>query len=152
MRTLSTAQLVQTQLPAALVMIRSSWRYEVQIRLMAPAVLILSQLKVWLVSAIEGTGTGDSTGVVVNLGSTALTNVNVLNNGGESLSGAMTSVPAGSAAYVYRRIWSITNSTVTDTLLNIDNVTLAGNGKNYVVGSDSANVVTGGTGQLTSST
>ena len=96
-------------------------------------------------SAIEGTGTGDSTGVVVNLGSTALTNVNVLNNGGESLSAAMTSVPSGTASYLYAAS-GITNSTVTDTLLNIDNVTLAGNGKNYVVGSDSANVVTGGTG------
>ena len=96
-------------------------------------------------SAIEGTGTGDATGVVVNLGSTALTNVNVLNNGGESLSAAMTSVPSGTASYLYAAS-GITNSTVTDTLLNIDNVTLAGNGKNYVVGSDSANVVTGGTG------
>lgn len=94
---------------------------------------------------IGGTGTGESTGVVVNLGSTALTNVAVLNAISKNLSGAATSVPSNSTAYVFDDTLT-TNSTAADTLLNIDNVNLAGNGVNYVVGSDSANTVTLGSG------
>ena len=94
---------------------------------------------------IDGTGTGTSTGVVVNLGSTALTNVAVANAISKNLSSAITSVPAGSASYVFDAAAN-TNSASLDTLSNIENVTLAGNGVNYVVGSDNANTVTLGTG------
>jgi len=102
-------------------------------------------------ASIGGTGTGTSTGVVVNLGSTALTNVAVLNAVAQNLSGAVTSVPSNSTAYVFNDTLN-TNSTAADTLLNIDNVTLAGNGINYVVGSDTANTVTLGSGNDTVST
>ncbi|MDB9789332.1 calcium-binding protein [Gammaproteobacteria bacterium] len=102
-------------------------------------------------ASIGGTGTGTSTGVVVNLSSSALTNVAVLNAIAQNVSGAVTSVPAGSTAYVFNDTLN-TNSTAADTLLNIDNVTLAGNGINYVVGSDTANTVTLGSGNDTVST
>ena len=100
---------------------------------------------------IEGAGTGTSTGVVVNLSDKALTNVAVLNAVAQNLSGAITSVPAGATAYVFNNVLN-TNAATVDTLLNIDNVTLAGNGINYVVGSDTANTVTLGTGNDTVST
>lgn len=96
-------------------------------------------------NTIEGTGTGTSTGVVVNLGATALTNANVLATTGQDLSGALTSVAAGQIAYVFNGS-APTNTTAVKTLTNIENVTLAGNGINYVVGSDAANVIVGGTG------
>jgi len=96
-------------------------------------------------AAIDGTGTGQSTGAVVNLGSTALSNVAVANAVSQNLSSAITSVAAGAAAYVFNTTAN-TNSAALDTLSNIENVTLAGNGINYVVGSDNANTVTLGTG------
>ena len=57
----------------------------------------------------------------------------------------MTSVAAGSTAYLFNDALN-TNSTVSTTLSNIENITLTGNGINYVVGSAGANVITGGTG------
>ena len=96
-------------------------------------------------AAIEGTGTGTSTGVVVNLSDAAITNVTVVNNGAQNLSSSMTSVAAGTASYLFGGV-APTNSAVTDTLISIENVTLAGNGANYVVGSSAANVIVGGTG------
>jgi Ca2+-binding RTX toxin-like protein len=93
----------------------------------------------------EGAGTGTTTGLVINLGSTALTNANVLATTNNNLSGTKTSVASGEVAYLFGASLT-TNSAVVDTLSNIENVTLAGNGVNYVVGSDSANVITGGTG------
>ena len=94
---------------------------------------------------IEGASTGTSTGVVINLGSTALTNVNVLANSTQNLSSSMTSVAAGQVAYLFNDVLP-TNSSVVKTLSNIENVTLSGNGINYVVGSDAANVIVGGSG------
>lgn len=94
---------------------------------------------------IEGSGSGTSTGVVINLGSTALSNANVLANSTQNLSGNLTSVAAGQIAYVYGAS-APTNSSVVKTISNVENITLAGDGINYVVGSDAANSVVGGTG------
>jgi len=94
---------------------------------------------------IEGAGTGTSTGVVINLGSTALTNANVLANTLQNLSSNMSSVASGQVAYLFNNV-APTNSSVVKTLSNIENVTLSGNGINYVVGSDAANVIVGGSG------
>jgi Ca2+-binding RTX toxin-like protein len=94
---------------------------------------------------IEGAGTGTSTGVVINLGATALTNANVLANTLQNLSSSMTSVASGQVAYLFNNV-APTNSSVVKTLSNIENVTLEGNGINYVVGSDAANVIVGGSG------
>jgi Ca2+-binding RTX toxin-like protein len=95
-------------------------------------------------AAVEGTGTGTSTGVVVNLSSAAITNSTVLATTSQDLSGSLTSVEAGKVAYVFNGS-AVVNTTVTDTLSNIENVTLF-DGINYIVGSDAANVITGGTG------
>ena len=98
-------------------------------------------------ASIEGAGTGTSTGVVVNLGSTAISNSAVLvGPSTQNLAGTLAAVPTNSVAYVYNGAAS-TNSAVMDTLVSIENVTLAGNGKNYVVGSDAANTITGGSGE-----
>lgn len=95
---------------------------------------------------IEGAGTGTSTGMVINLGSTALTAASVLGLTGQNVSGSLASVAAGSTAYLFNDALN-TNSTVSTTLSNIENITLTGNGINYVVGSAGANVITGGTGR-----
>ena len=94
---------------------------------------------------IEGAGSGTSTGVVINLGATALTNGNVLANSAQNLSSGLTSVAAGQVAYLFNTV-APTNSTVVKTLSNMENITLSGNGINYVVGSATANTIVGGTG------
>ena len=93
---------------------------------------------------IEGTGTGTSTGIVVNLGATALTNANVLGTVAQDLSGGLTSVASGSTAYLFNGS-APTNSTVQNTLTGIENVTLA-DGINYVIGTTGANTIIGGSG------
>ena len=97
-------------------------------------------------TAIEGTGTGESTGVVINLGSTAVSAATIhAASGAQFISGGLSSVAAGSAVYQFAGESSL-NSTAADTISNVENITLDANGVNYVVGSDAANVITGGTG------
>ena len=94
---------------------------------------------------IEGAGTGTSTGLVINLGSSAITHPNVLSVTSANLASNLSSVASGQVAYLFNASL-VTNSTVVDTISNIENVTLSGNGANYVVGSASANIVTLGNG------
>ncbi|SVB92066.1 uncharacterized protein METZ01_LOCUS244920, partial [marine metagenome] len=94
---------------------------------------------------IEGAGTGTSTGLVINLGSTAITKASVLSVTSANLAGNLASVASGEVAYLYGSS-DAAFSTVVDTLSNIEDVTLSGNGANYVVGSSGANVIVGGTG------
>ncbi len=99
-----------------------------------------------MVGAVEGTGAGTSTGIVVNMGATALTGANVFGTTTQYLSGSLSSVEAGKVAYVYGAEAS-TNSAAVDTISNIENIDLSGaNGINYVVGSTAANTITGGSG------
>ncbi len=99
-----------------------------------------------MVGAVEGTGAGTSTGIVVNMGTTALTGANVFGTTTQYLSGSLSSVEAGKVAYVYGAEAS-TNSAAVDTISNIENIDLSGaNGINYVVGSAAANTITGGSG------
>jgi len=100
-----------------------------------------------LVSAtIEGSGTGTSTGIVVNLGTTAVTNATVLANSTQNLSVGLSSVAAGTIAYLYNDT-APTNSSVVKTISNVENIDLsAANGINYVIGSADANTITGGSG------
>ena len=93
---------------------------------------------------IEGTGTGTSTGLVVNLGASALTNAAILGATGQDISGQLTEVAAGSVVYLFNGS-APTNSNVTDTISNFENVTLA-DGINYINGSASANTIVGGSG------
>jgi len=93
---------------------------------------------------IDGTGTGTSTGMVVNLGATALTDANILGTVAQNISGSLTSVGSGQAAYVYNGSLS-SNSASLDTITNVENITMA-DGINYVVGSATANTINGGSG------
>ena len=93
---------------------------------------------------IEGSGTGTSTGVVVNLGSAAITNAAVLGATTQDISGQLTEVAAGTVVYLFNGS-APTNSNVADTVSNIENVTLA-DGINYINGSSAANTINGGTG------
>ncbi|MDA9191385.1 DUF4214 domain-containing protein [bacterium] len=96
-------------------------------------------------AAIEGTSTGTSVGVVINLGTTAITDNTINGATGDFLGGGSTTVAAGSAMYTFDTASALFANT-TDTISNVENVTLAANGVNYVVGSDAANVIVGGTG------
>lgn len=95
-------------------------------------------------ASIEGTGSGTSTGVVVNLGTTTLTGASVLGTTTQNLSGSLTGVSTGQVAYLFNGEL-VTNSAAVKTLTSIENVTLA-DGINYIVGSAGANVINGGTG------
>jgi len=95
-------------------------------------------------ASIEGSGSGTSTGVVVNLGATTLTGASVLGTTTQNLSGSLTGVSTGQVAYLFNGEL-VTNSAAVKTLTSIENVTLA-DGINYVVGSAGANVINGGTG------
>lgn len=96
-------------------------------------------------ATMEGTGTGTSTGVVINLGSTAVTGSTINATTTEFISGSLTSVGAGEAVYLFAAESSL-NTATADTISNVENVTLAGNGINYVVGSSAANTIVGGSG------
>ena len=93
---------------------------------------------------IEGAGTGQSSGLVINLSAATLTNSNVLSVGGQNLAGTLTGVASGTAAYQFGGAAN-TNSAKVITLTSIENVQLNGNGANYVVGSKAANTILGGT-------
>jgi len=95
-----------------------------------------------------GTGTGTSTGVVINMGSTALSASTITNGGGnagEYIAGGLTTIPAGQIGLVYNTQNSNFSAEL-DTISNVENITLSANGMNYVVGSDADNVIIAGTG------
>ena len=98
-------------------------------------------------TTVTEVGSGNaSTGVVVNLGATAVSNVNVLLNASGHLAGTSTAVAAGTIQYMYAAADTTNvNSATTDTVSGIENYTST-NGINYVVGSSSANTITLGAG------
>jgi len=96
-------------------------------------------------TGIEGNGTGTSTGVVVNLSSSSLTSSTINTATTQHVAGTLGEIASGKAAYLFNTSDN-SFSTVLDTLVSIENVTLSGNGINYVVGSAEANVIVGGTG------
>ena len=88
-------------------------------------------------AAIDGAGTGTSTGVVVNLSSSAVTaaainaaSVTAVTAGGQFISGALTSVAAGSATYIFNTSSNLFSSAV-DTLTSIESVT-GSTGRDYI--------------------
>jgi hypothetical protein len=99
-------------------------------------------------ATIEGAATGTSVGVVINLGTTAISDNTINSATGDFLGGGATSVAAGTAMYTFNTASALFAST-TDTITNVENVTLAGNGVNYVQMNDSANTVVGGSGKDT---
>jgi Ca2+-binding RTX toxin-like protein len=95
-------------------------------------------------AALEGAGTGTSTGLVINLGATALTNSNVVGTSTQSVQAGITSVTTGQVAYLYGDTIP-TNSSAVKSLTSVENITLAA-GINYVIGSAGANTIVGGSG------
>ena len=99
-------------------------------------------------ATIEGTGSGTSTGIVVNLGTTAVASTTINAATGQFTSGAHTSIGAGRIGYLFATESAVFASAL-DTISNVENVTLSGaNGANYVVGSAVANTIAGGLGLI----
>ena len=96
---------------------------------------------------IEGTATGTSTGFVVNLGTSAVTNTSILAAIGKYTASTLTSVAAGTTAHVFDAATAAgqTQSAVQQTISNIENVE-GGTGADYIVGSANANKITAGAG------
>lgn len=97
-------------------------------------------------TAVEGLNSGTSTGVVVNLGATALTaaTINTALGGTVGIAASLTSVSAGKTALIYGTQDALF-STVQDSISNIQNVVGTG-GADFIVGNAAANVITGGLG------
>jgi hypothetical protein len=93
---------------------------------------------------LEGAGTGTSTGLVINMGATALTNSAILGATTQNVQSGITSVTTGQVVYLYNDT-APTNSAAVKTLTSIENITLAA-GINHVTGTAGANVITGGSG------
>ena len=93
---------------------------------------------------VEGTGTGTSTGLVINLGSTALTSgaINTLTS--QNVAGTLGEIAAGKVGYLFGTSDNAFAASL-DTLSNIDNVT-GSTGIDYIVGNANANTITGGLG------
>ena len=85
-----------------------------------------------------------STGAVVNLGSTALTNTSIYTNVADYIAGGLSSVASGQVAHLYA-VDLTTNSAVIDTVSGFENVTGSA-GADYIVGDSGANNITTGAG------
>jgi hypothetical protein len=96
---------------------------------------------------IEGANTGTSTGAVINMGATAVSNTVVQGQGVGYTATTVTSVAQSTYAYAFAGpdAGAVTNSAVTGTISGIENVNGTG-GKDYIVGSAAANVINGGAG------
>ncbi len=95
-------------------------------------------------TAIEGTGTGNQTGVVVNLSGSAIASTTIVAAGTGYTANTITTVDAGKTAYLYAAA-ATTNSAVQQTLSSVENITGSA-GNDYLVGSAGANVINGGAG------
>jgi hypothetical protein len=87
----------------------------------------------------EGTGTGTSVGVAVNLSDSAITGATVFAQDGDYLSNGST-LAAGTVRYLFAAEAS-TNSAAATTLTNIENIDVALAGTHYVKGSTAANTI-----------
>ena len=92
---------------------------------------------------IEG-GTSDSNGIVINLGTTAVTKAAVLSAIGSHTADAVTSVGSGTIGYTFASSGA-TNSAVTSSIVNVENLT-GTSGADYIVGSLKVNIIDGGVG------
>ena len=91
-------------------------------------------------SIVTPTGSGVSTGSVINLGSTAINSVDVYANLA-AYTAAGASVAANSLSYNFAAN-ATTNLAETQSITGIENIT-GGNGKDYIIGSAGNNVLTG---------
>jgi Ca2+-binding RTX toxin-like protein len=93
--------------------------------------------------ATPETGSGTTTGIVINMGSTSVTAVNLLSNTAQHLGKTVTEVAAGTIAYAYAAADTTNvNSTQVDQISGIENITIGDTaGKEYIVGSGGNNVI-----------
>jgi hypothetical protein len=96
------------------------------------------------VANVEGTSTGTTTGVVLNLGATAVTNTAILTATGDYTADSVTTVSGGTLAYLFNASAS-TNSAVTGTVSNIESVIGSDLG-DYIVAHSGGTTIDGGTG------
>jgi len=98
-------------------------------------------------ATIEGANTGTSTGAVINMGATGVSNTVVQGQGVGYTATSVTSVAQSTYAYAFAGpdAGAVTNSAVTGTISGVENVNGTG-GKDYIVGSGVANVINGGAG------
>ena len=97
-------------------------------------------------ATIEGAGTGTSTGIAINLGTTAVTGAAITSLSSQFIAGSLSTIGAGQVGYLFATESSNFSSAV-DTVSNFENIDLSGaNGRNYVVGSAAANTITSGSG------
>jgi hypothetical protein len=92
---------------------------------------------------IEG-GTSDSNGVVINLGSAAVTNTSVLAKTSSYTANTVTSVGAGEYAYTFAASLAA-NTGVTGSITNVENITGTA-GADYIQTGAGANVIDGNAG------
>ena len=98
-----------------------------------------------LTTAVTETGSAAaSSGMVINLGSTALTGTSVFAGVGKYISAAATEVAGGTAMHLYAAS-SSSNAATVQTIANIENVT-GTSAADYIVGSAADNTITGGAG------
>ncbi len=94
--------------------------------------------------AADNADAGTQTGIVVNLGTTAITASTVGASGVGVLADSVASVAANTTAYIYAAAGA-TNSANLDTLSGFENITGSA-GVDYLVGDANANTITGGAG------
>jgi Ca2+-binding RTX toxin-like protein len=85
-----------------------------------------------------------STGVVINLGSTAISGTAVFSNVADYIAGGITEVAASTMTYTYAAN-STSNAATVSTIVNIENIT-GTVGADYIVGDSGANTLSGGNG------
>lgn len=95
-------------------------------------------------ATVEGTGTGTSTGVVINLGNSAVTNTAILAATSNYTADSITTVAAGKTAYLFGSSAS-TNSAVQQTVGGIENI-IGTDGNDYIVAGSAGGTITAGTG------
>ncbi len=98
----------------------------------------------FIATLAEQAGASTTDGVVINLGSTELTQSAVFTLTGKYLASVAPTVAAGTATYLFSGE-STTNAAVVDQISNIENIT-GTSGADYIVGTAGDNTITGGAG------
>jgi hypothetical protein len=96
------------------------------------------------IAAITETGSGASSGTVINMSNAAVTEATVVATNTGNLGGTITEVAANSYTYLYAAD-SAANSANVSGIMNVENI-VGSTGADYIIGSSSNNSITGGQG------
>ena len=96
------------------------------------------------IAAITETGSGASSGIVVNMSNSAVTEATVVATNTGNLGGTITEVAANSYTYLYAAD-SAANSDNVSGIQNVENI-VGTTGADYIIGSSADNSITGGQG------